>query len=422
MTSGNFATFPISSILIDRESRQRRTLDGIDELAASIAAVGLINPPVITRDGTLIAGERRLSAVQRLGWLECPVQFADEMSAADLHLLELEENVKRQDLSWQDHNDAIARYHELRSAEEGWTVRQTAQALAMDPSHVSHHLQVATLRTEEPQLLENAETFSTARNIAFRRNERKRASGMADMMASAPIIRDPDAAPESEPEPEARRIAIECANFLEWQPPRLFNLIHCDFPYGIGAGDKRGQSGAKNRGTYDDSPEIYWTLLNHFVATQDQFIHSSAHLIFWFSMRYYGETVGILEGAGWRVDPFPLIWHKSDNTGIIPDAQRGPRRTYETALFASRGDRRIVKAVANSYSGPVTKDFHTSEKSYAMLEHFMRMVVDDTSYVLDPTAGSGMAIRAAEALGCAQALGLELNPEFAEEARRNCRL
>jgi DNA modification methylase len=53
-----------------------------------------------------------------------------------------------------------------------------------------------------------------------------------------------------------------------------------------------------------------------------------------------------------------------------------------------------------------------------MLEFFFRMLVDDGTRMLDPTAGSGSALRAAKKLGAKQVLGLEVNPEFAENARR----
>ena len=54
-------------------NRHRRELGDIDRLAASIAAIGLLHPIVITPDGTLIAGQRRLEACKRLGWSEIPV-------------------------------------------------------------------------------------------------------------------------------------------------------------------------------------------------------------------------------------------------------------------------------------------------------------------------------------------------------------
>jgi DNA modification methylase len=139
-------------------------------------------------------------------------------------------------------------------------------------------------------------------------------------------------------------------------------------------------------------------------------------------MKWHKETVAILSEMGWEVDPFPLIWLKSDNAGMLPDMNRGPRRIYETALFASRGDRKIVRPVSNAVALPTTKDFHTSEKPLLVLQHFFRMFVDESTRLLDPTCGSGMAIRAAEEAGSSFALGLEMNEEFAERARVNCKL
>ena len=61
MTSGQFQSFPIEQVYVVREERQRKTIDEADirEKAASIAAVGLINPITIERDGRLRAGETR---------------------------------------------------------------------------------------------------------------------------------------------------------------------------------------------------------------------------------------------------------------------------------------------------------------------------------------------------------------------------
>jgi len=51
--------------------RSRRTLTGIDSLAASIEKVGLIHPPAVREvDGqfVLVAGHRRIEAMRSLGW------------------------------------------------------------------------------------------------------------------------------------------------------------------------------------------------------------------------------------------------------------------------------------------------------------------------------------------------------------------
>jgi len=54
--------------------RHRRDMGELEVLAESIATVGLLHPPVITKDGVLICGERRLLAMRDiLGWKAIPV-------------------------------------------------------------------------------------------------------------------------------------------------------------------------------------------------------------------------------------------------------------------------------------------------------------------------------------------------------------
>lgn len=444
MTSGSFQTVDLSSIAVNRDSRQRRELENIEDLAASIASVGLINPPVIRRDTfEIVAGERRLEAMRSLGWTSCPVQFAEDLDELSLHLLELEENVKRVDLSWRDHNDAIARYHRLRSSKDpSWNDGATAEALGMGASTLSAHLLVAKAIEKQVRGVEDAETFSVARNISRRNAERTAASaklevldivgedddasaaGTADLSLGDTGTDSEELGGRSRPASPRRRASILNTSFLDWapSPSGRFNLIHCDFPYGIATGDKKGQSAAKITGSYDDRPEIYFELLSAFGSYFPNFCEPQTHLVFWFSQKFYQETKDALETFGWRVDPFPFIWHKSDNAGILPDHNRGPRRTYETAFFANIGDRKIVRPVANSFSGPTTRDFHTSEKPKAMLTHFFRMLVDDTTRILDPTCGGGNAIHVGEELGARECLGIELSEEYAGRARENLKL
>jgi hypothetical protein len=139
--------------------------------------------------------------------------------------------------------------------------------------------------------------------------------------------------------------------------------------------------------------------------------------MFWFSMRYYSDTMDhFANHSDFTIDPFPLLWLKSDGVGLLPDPQRGPRRIYETCFFGARGDRKIVSSVGNAYAAPTDGRQHVSVKPEPVLRHFFRMFIDENSTVLDPTCGSGSALRAAESLGAAHILGLELDPEFTERA------
>lgn len=408
MTSGNFKSVPIDSIWLDREKRQRRELTGIPELAESIQRVGLIHPPVIRQDGELIAGERRFTAVKELGWTHISVQYAEDLPPDELHVIELEENIRRVDISWQDQCRAVERYHELRKEQNPeWNSVKTAETLGMSRIEVQEKRAVAKELDNNTRVAE-APKYSVARNIVRRNTERRKASTLKEIEVD-------ETTPEEPPVPFILADFSEWARTYDGEP---FNLLHCDFPYGVNA-DKHDQGAAAAHGGYADTEEIYWQLIATLKGGMENVVAPSAHLIFWFSMDYYQSTFNALQMMGWHVNPFPLIWYKSDNSGILPDPNRGPRRIYETAFFASRGDRKIVQAVSNCFPAPVTKEVHMSEKALPMLKHFLRMAVDEYSSVLDPTCGSANALRAAETLGAHRVFGLERDPEFYERAKEH---
>jgi hypothetical protein len=88
---------------IDRirvEDRHRTDLGDLSDLSASIAALGLLQPIVVTTDGRLIAGQRRLEACRSLGWTEVDVHFiTDREDAISLVEMERDENICRKDMT-----------------------------------------------------------------------------------------------------------------------------------------------------------------------------------------------------------------------------------------------------------------------------------------------------------------------------------
>jgi ParB-like chromosome segregation protein Spo0J len=416
MTSGHFAQVDPKKIWVNRENRQRRELKGIPELRDSIARIGLINPPVITREFELKAGERRWTAIMELGWTSMPIQWADTLSEADAQRLELEENIKRLDIEWPEECKAVLTYHNLMLSENpAWTLHATAEALGMSDKSVAEKIGVAKELLAGNTMVAEAPKFSTARGIVQRTQERAAASEAITRLA----ISDPVAA-EQKIE-ESRRIPLVLGDFNKfveaYTGPRSFNLLHCDFPYGVNA-DQHDQGQAAAQGGYADSFEVYEELLHSLELAMDSLVADSAHLLFWFSMDYYEYTRTHLAAMGWAVNPFPLVWVKSDGTGILPDPNRGPRRGYETAFLASRGDRKIVRAKTNWFSHPgKDKSIHMSEKPVPMLKHFLEMLVDEYTVFLDPTCGSGNSVKAASALGAPSVLGMERDPTFYARAR-----
>jgi len=409
MTSGVVEQFPVDSIWVDRDARQRRELKNIPELAASIARRGLIHFPIIERSGQLRTGERRWTAVKSLGWSHIPVQFTDQLDELELQALELEENVSRLDIEWKEECEAVAKYHELCLLRDAtWNQTKTADALGYSKQAVAEKIAVARQLAVGNTRVSEAPKFSVARGIVQRTEARAAAS--AGIAATNAVLSATTVATEP-----VRKAPLLHEDFHEWSAAYTgpaFNFIHCDFPYGVNA-DKHDQGQAAAQGGYADGPDVYWKLVDTLSSAMDNVVASSAHLMFWFSMDYYHETKLALEAMGWAVNPFPLVWFKSDNTGILPDPSRGPRRVYETAFIGSRSDRLIVRAKSNVFAhAGQDKSIHMSEKPVPMLRHFMEMFVDEYSRVLDPTAGSANALKAASALGAPTVLGLERDAEF----------
>jgi ParB family chromosome partitioning protein len=243
MTSGVFHAVSVNEISIDRDNRIRRNLDGVEALADSIQRLGLIHPIVISRDNLLIAGERRLTAVRSLGWTHINAQYIDEIDPDDWEDIELEENIKRLDIEWQERHRALMRIHEKHKAKDPkWRDTDTA-AISGDKKKdvVSQHRTVDRFITNER--VKNAKTFNEAHQIATKLAERH----------DADLMYIPDLG-------EYTQSPIMHADFHSWSEtydgPK-FNFIHCDFPYGINS-----HLSEQNRSGYsEDRPEITSNLI-----------------------------------------------------------------------------------------------------------------------------------------------------------------
>lgn len=414
MTSGVFKQVPVASITVP-ENRDRKEFkeDDIIALAESIQRIGLINPLIVTDANELVAGERRLIAVQRLGWDLVTVQHAGDADEFTLKAIELEENIKRVDLTWQERAAAISNYHEARVAlVEGWTMTDTAAALGIVPGWVSTNIAVAEEIKKGNEAVINAPKISTAKGLVYRAAERAKHSEVANLLNT--MYDAPGETASSVAAWEPIKIG-DFHEFISLYDGAPFNLLHCDFPYGVNSNQNQQGYAVEEHGGYEDTPDLYFKLLDTFVSNCDRIAADSCHLVFWFSMKYYTETLAMLRRTRFVVDDFPLIWQK--DVGLLPDPNRGPRRVYETAFFGRAGDRKIVRAVSNAVTLPRGSDhIHMSVKPVPMLEHFFRMLVDGSTTLFDPTAGGGTALQAALGLGARSVAGLEINPEFAARA------
>jgi ParB-like chromosome segregation protein Spo0J len=100
----NMPRVSVGSITIGK--RYRQDMGDLETLVRSIREVGLINRITVLKDGTLVAGHRRLEAVKMLGWSEVQVHVVDldldvdlTGSKASIIQAECDENVIRKELT-----------------------------------------------------------------------------------------------------------------------------------------------------------------------------------------------------------------------------------------------------------------------------------------------------------------------------------
>lgn len=91
-------TIAISKIVVGK--RHRKDLGDIDGLAKSIREIGLLQPIVVNSKHHLIAGERRLAAVKKLGWSDVAATIVANLDDAHAALVaERDENTERENFT-----------------------------------------------------------------------------------------------------------------------------------------------------------------------------------------------------------------------------------------------------------------------------------------------------------------------------------
>lgn len=148
----------------------RKTFEGIEELAASIEAQGLLQPIVVRpakKDGQfeLIAGERRFRALKLLKRSEAPcrVMVANDGQAMAMQILE---NLQREDIKPMEEAKAFAA---LQDAEHTvWTPQAIAKAVGKTDRFVQQRIQMARgLSTKAQEVLaEGGMKVELARTLA----------------------------------------------------------------------------------------------------------------------------------------------------------------------------------------------------------------------------------------------------------------
>src|SRR3970040_2011313 len=135
--------------------RTRFDDDSLEELAASMKEVGVLQPIVVTGDEkgyVLIAGERRWRAAKRAGLAEIPAVVRETTGRSTL-VEALVENVQRQDLTPLE--EAHAYQHLLENF--GMTQEQVADRVGKSRPTISNTLRLLQLPQAVQELVDSGE-------------------------------------------------------------------------------------------------------------------------------------------------------------------------------------------------------------------------------------------------------------------------
>lgn len=162
---GSVRMIPVSAIAPHPE-QPRRHFDeaALDELAASVAQHGVIQPIIVRPHGhdyQIVAGERRWRAAQRARLHEVPVVIREYSDTETLQIALLE-NIQRQDLNAIEE----ARAYQRLLDEFGHTQEELARAVNKSRSHVANLLRLLDLPAEvQAQVVEGKLTMGHARAL-----------------------------------------------------------------------------------------------------------------------------------------------------------------------------------------------------------------------------------------------------------------
>jgi len=95
------------------KDRIRKDFGNIEELANDIKENGLINPPVVTPEYELIAGERRLRACKHLGFKQIEVRVMTVKDYEHQLKLEISENENRKDFTFSERIEYARKLEEV---------------------------------------------------------------------------------------------------------------------------------------------------------------------------------------------------------------------------------------------------------------------------------------------------------------------
>ena len=422
---------------IQVEGRLREDLGDIESLAKAIETDGLLQPIVVEETPTeaqpyrLIAGGRRYAAFTLLGihkveFMEIPCVTLSALPAHTRVKLELEENLRRKDMTWQEKVVGIARYHKAaeRAAlldKDTWSQEATSELLGVDQSYVSIALRVAKEIAQGNKKVIDAENITEAikalmsdkldeanaevmRRIELKRAEAAKKTNVDVPQLASSVLVSAHKIPDTTLAQKVGFTKEQVANFYHHGNaldliPKLaqtmtINHIVCDPPYGIDMDNLMSESVERIAETHDVARNL--ELLPEFLRVAFEHIAIDGFLCMWYDLDHHEKIKTWAEKIGWRVQRWPLVWCKTSNCRNS-QAQYNITKATEVCYFMRRSEQSIIKkkqATNFVLAGSVSTPTHPFPKPSQVWDYCIDTVSMDGQTILDPFAGEGSSLAA----------------------------
>lgn len=430
-SGGHVLQEEVLTTVVVEDERQRKNYGDVAALARSIKQFGLIQPIVLNNGDAspvLIAGGRRLAALRSLGVavLRHGKEFVwrEEQATAEGKLrrqaMELEENLRREDLHWSEavlakqqlftlmqsiHGESKGFGAGRSGVASGFSLRKLAEMLGENHSVTSRDLDLAGYLAKHPMLASLPTKADAQRKLGV-------AVTVAAMqsMAKRSTVTPVSALPTGGNVTIAGSVAHNGAPVLPgtqletrwvlYEGPFQDNiggvadssvdLVVTDLPYNIGLGDSSAAHGAGLGGFSDSGLDIVGLCADVAVASH-RVLRDDRFAVFFYGMAYHQVLYDALTTAGFSVDVYPFIWLR--DRSAPPDGFARYSKSYDPALIASKGIPRFVRPnLSNTISVPSVRGperLHAAQKPVAVMQKFIEDMTTSDCVVLDMFAGAG---------------------------------
>lgn len=371
------------------KDRARTDLGDISQLADDIKRNGLIHPIVLDNDNNVLVGCRRFTALITLG-LESLIEnvhfrYIKDLTNLQKREIELSENIKRKDFSWQEEVNLKNMIHELRceiANESGTThrIEDTAKELNMSVRQLNDELTLAK-ELKNNSKLENVKDKTTANTLLRRDIDAKR---RAILTSEEPI--------------DYQLLHGDSLELLKTIPDASADCALVDPPFGISLPNRDNWIKKYNNiyGNFNDNKDDALMLLQCVLLELKRILKTGAHCWVFFATQNYREVEDIIKSTLGAYQNAPAFWIKRINKNFKPYHRL--TINYEPFFFCyNYTKQREFEMQTNAvFSYEVSKNKqHPAEKPIDLYKNLIKLSTKQGEVVIDPFAGSGKSMQAA---------------------------